>query len=535
MRPAPNSLRARLAQEVTTLCRVVTLQLKSGQTFYYTDRFSPVFDGVMYHPGVEVSAIRGAEDGSQGNATLTVLYDFGDQLSETHVRSGQLDGGTFTVQVMDYEDPAAGRLMLMEGRVASVNTSDNFSVQLDVAPYTIGTLVIGENYSQRCRNVFGDDRCKVNKDALAAEFSVTSVDVGGVSFRIDLPIDREEPRTEYVSGFELYTDTAQSIPFVVPDVDIVNFELRSAGGGAGGSAIVSGPNYFNGNPYFIVERGEDGENATLAKVGRTAGGDEIAFCWGGTAGTGTHVEGQAPDLTFDDVNIGPLYGALPSAREVAFTPFGGLPGGKGRATIVDGGPILNRQYPGLGTRSTAGRNGTPGHKLTFSVPVGVEGGLVVGETIYITVSKAGAGGGLEGATGTGEAGTDGQTGMSYAGNVTIEAGNYVIGTVRWLTGQNVGLLSGISTNSQGGVTLSAPTRAAIMVGDRGKLEPGCTNYADMCEQRYDNLKNMQAEPVVPQGTSTAPTPDTTTVADPAKPPPATGGSSANFPPLYGST
>lgn len=529
MRNATNALKARMAQEVTTLCRVFSLQLKNGQTYYYTDRYSPVYDtGAIYWPGCDCSAVRGAEDGSQGNATLTILYDFGGQLTEAQTRAGQLDGATFTVQVMDYEMPEAGKMLLMEGRVSSVNTSDQFAVNLDVTPYTIGSLVVGENYSQRCRNVFGDDRCKVDKNAGAAEFSVTSVDPTGVSFRIDLPIDREEPRTEYISGSTDYTDTSAPIEFVVPDVDIINFELISAGGGAGESAIIQGPNYYNGNPYFIVERGENGENATVAKIGRASGQQDVAFCWGGTAGTGTYSDGQAPDYTFEEINVGPLFGALPTARDLVFTPFGGMEGGKGQANIqVEGGLILNMQFPQLATASTAGRNATKGHKLTFTLPVGVEGGLVVGETLYITVSKAGAGGGSTGGR-PGTDGTDGVTKLSYAGNQTIEAGNYVIGTVEWLTGQNVGMLSSISTNSEGGVTLSAPTRAPIRVGDRGRVQPGCTNYADMCENRYDNLKNMQAEPVVPQGMSTAPTPDTTTIADPARPPPTTEVNTGGF-------
>ncbi len=124
----------------------------------------------------------------------------------------------------------------------------------------------------------------------------------------------------------------------------------------------------------------------------------------------------------------------------------------------------------------------------------------------------------------GQASTDG---MTFGIGIEIERGALAYGSCEWTTGRNAGVKIGVAWNDTGSgtdvgqVKLMAPCPYLPIVGDEGILTEGCDFYADTCEERYDNLKNMKAEPAVPQGTEqsidvAAPT----QTKDPFKPDPA---------------
>lgn len=124
----------------------------------------------------------------------------------------------------------------------------------------------------------------------------------------------------------------------------------------------------------------------------------------------------------------------------------------------------------------------------------------------------------------GQASTDG---MTFGIDVDIPEGQLAYGTCEWLTGRNKGVISSIAYNAGsdaptdvGQVKLMAPAPYLPIVGDTGLLKAGCDFYADTCENTYNNLVNMAAEPAVPQGTDSSVDVDKATqTQDPYKPDP----------------
>lgn len=96
------------------------------------------------------------------------------------------------------------------------------------------------------------------------------------------------------------------------------------------------------------------------------------------------------------------------------------------------------------------------------------------------------------------------------------------GSILWTAGPNAGTLTPVATNAGASITLVSPPGYDPRQGDEGTLRAGCDYYKATCKNRYNNLANFQAEPSVPQGTTTsADKTTTTTTVDSQKPPPAT--------------
>lgn len=126
----------------------------------------------------------------------------------------------------------------------------------------------------------------------------------------------------------------------------------------------------------------------------------------------------------------------------------------------------------------------------------------------------------------GEASTDG---MTFGIGLTLQPGILAYGSVEWTTGRNVGVISPIAWNDAGAaggtdagqVKLMTPTPYRMIVGDEGILREGCDFYAETCQKRFNNLKNLEAEPAVPIGTETTAgkTENVVEQQDPVLPPP----------------
>lgn len=72
------------------------------------------------------------------------------------------------------------------------------------------------------------------------------------------------------------------------------------------------------------------------------------------------------------------------------------------------------------------------------------------------------------------------------------------GFVKWLTGDNTGTTSMVTTNDgSGSITLSAQPGRTIQVGDTGDIFPGCDKVASTCRDKFDRIPFMRAEPFVP--------------------------------------
>jgi uncharacterized phage protein (TIGR02218 family) len=91
-------------------------------------------------------------------------------------------------------------------------------------------------------------------------------------------------------------------------------------------------------------------------------------------------------------------------------------------------------------------------------------------------------------------------GSLVASELTQASGAWALGFVRWLTGENAGKTSMVTSNDQGTTSLflASPPFYPIAVGDTGEVLPGCDKLRVTCMTKFNNLANMRAEPDVPE-------------------------------------
>lgn len=91
-------------------------------------------------------------------------------------------------------------------------------------------------------------------------------------------------------------------------------------------------------------------------------------------------------------------------------------------------------------------------------------------------------------------------GSLVASELTQASGDWALGFVKWLTGENAGSTSMVSSNDQGTTSLflTSPPFYPIAAGDTGEVFPGCDKLRVTCISKFNNLANMRAEPDVPE-------------------------------------
>ncbi|MGE4429146.1 MAG: DUF2163 domain-containing protein [Sphingobium sp.] len=77
------------------------------------------------------------------------------------------------------------------------------------------------------------------------------------------------------------------------------------------------------------------------------------------------------------------------------------------------------------------------------------------------------------------------------------AGSYAFGALRWLEGENCGLVHGVIDNDAGSLTLSDPPAFAVDPGTRALLTEGCDKRIATCRDRFANAINFRGEPYLP--------------------------------------
>ena len=71
------------------------------------------------------------------------------------------------------------------------------------------------------------------------------------------------------------------------------------------------------------------------------------------------------------------------------------------------------------------------------------------------------------------------------------------GELRWLDGDNAGLMAAIIVHSGNTVTLSEPPYHPVKIGTRVTLTHGCDRQFATCKNRFANALNFRGEPHLP--------------------------------------
>jgi len=172
------TLEALLSDEITSICRLWTIERKDGTVFYFTDHDRNItFEANEYiaDNSFEATAVQTAINSAAADLDVNVL------LSDTAIKyddvvRGMYDEAPVTLKLISWRNPAAGVMDLFAGRVTSADVQNRrtASLQLKGGLYR-ATKPITEQYSATCRASFGDDRCKFNLATVTDAFTVGSV------------------------------------------------------------------------------------------------------------------------------------------------------------------------------------------------------------------------------------------------------------------------------------------------------------------------------------------------------------------------
>jgi hypothetical protein len=531
-------------REDLSLCRCVVITLVGGAEYFLTDLNSEVtFDGDVYYPepAIDVAAIRTSQNTNLQSTEIKMTYDDPDLLgglTERAIRFGLLGDAT--------------GLNLLTGSISSVEQPSRSYCVMNVSSAQVGGLssLVAEVYSKRCRNVFGDKRCGVDVDALSVPFTVIKVYPNRALFAINGFVDgvppvvapEDPPRVLPTANGELLKPDFQGeLDFVVPDAQILKIKMASSGGGG----ATSGGRYVERNNNVKITPGFPGNSAFPAYMKRTSRGEEVLFQLSGGEG-GRAFPGfdqrtnTVPFAAFEKPPKAP--GGRITGGTVTPTLEQPGKGGLGGVGAVSFGGSL---YSNGSQSSDQGRGGDGGDGTYIEYTFQLEDPncpIKAGDTVHFSIGSAGDSptdgdeppfgqpghdpfsGKWDADTSPGLTGKKGRIELKWQSNVgletgTVEEATYSAGSVKWLTGDNAGQIIQVASNTAGLISLTNTPRMTINPGDTGLLRPGCSNYADMCENRWNNLPRMQAEPVTPSDASAAPAPVADTPTDTTKPPP----------------
>lgn len=218
-----------------------TLRLTDDTTYLFTNFQRnitlPGVSPVTYKASnaIEVSAIESTTGGIAQNAELKIFYV--DNLERDQVLSGLMDDALFLIDLVDWSHPEAQSLRLMTGTLQRKSIADIKFGQWYVKGQ-LGKLdgLIGEIYSEECRNILGDANCGVDLTLFTEDFSVSTVLAGYEYTRFTCSVTGAREAGFFTLGtasfgigvqkFEILSDTGTStrtIILAVPRNQIISF------------------------------------------------------------------------------------------------------------------------------------------------------------------------------------------------------------------------------------------------------------------------------------------------------------------------
>lgn len=144
---------------ITSLDRDVTYDDGSG----YGDSSGTVVYRAKngFTPSDQVSAMDLSVDNAEASSLLA-QFTF-DGMTPEAIERGEYDGAPFVLYLVDYEDLAAGHVILSSGTVGQVRRADTGAVTIELRSLLqqLKQRAMVEVTSIACRATFGDDRCKM--------------------------------------------------------------------------------------------------------------------------------------------------------------------------------------------------------------------------------------------------------------------------------------------------------------------------------------------------------------------------------------
>lgn len=177
MKAVDGGFNTALQSGVTQLCQLLEITRRDGVIYRRSTatRAKTFEDEVFEGGGFDPTDI--SSTSSAGVSDVEVVAYFNDELTLEDVSKGKLDDASCRVLWAFWPSPELGTMTMFSGVVSNTEiTDDRTAVRFSMSGQ-ISTLLgsIGEVRSATCRAVFGDDRCKVDIDALKVSAEVVSL------------------------------------------------------------------------------------------------------------------------------------------------------------------------------------------------------------------------------------------------------------------------------------------------------------------------------------------------------------------------
>ena len=176
MRTVPAAIQTHLDTGLTTLARLLLIELVNGTFIRLTDLDADiVYNSNTYYsdPGFSTSAID-IKLGTNSQGITLYLIMGTNSITRDALEAGQLDGATATVYEINYEDPTDGVVTLFRGRVGEMKYTEKSAVTIELYPLIGNDIYIStDTWSSSCRANLGDSRCTVDIEALKDTLTVT--------------------------------------------------------------------------------------------------------------------------------------------------------------------------------------------------------------------------------------------------------------------------------------------------------------------------------------------------------------------------
>lgn len=251
MKTISAELAADIGLGVTTLCQCFELTRKDGTVYRRTTHTRPItLEGHVWTPGgFDPTDISSTFDGQI--ADVEILSYFDNELSEDDVRFGKLDDATGRVVWANYLAPAHGVMQMFKGIVSGTEITDDRTAVRFTISGRLSTLMarLGEIRSPTCRAIFGDDRCKVDIDALKVTCAAVTLVGSVLTVTTDDPPSFEPSDHDY---WRIEFTHRGSSPVFIADV-----QFRTVAGGTqaatGGTVLASTNTAVSGDPALAFD------------------------------------------------------------------------------------------------------------------------------------------------------------------------------------------------------------------------------------------------------------------------------------------
>lgn len=187
MRYIPEALKQHLAQNTTTTCKLLRIELQDGRVYGVTTLDADIlYQGILYksQTGLDQSVIATDTGLSVDNGEgFSLLADEDlSGITVEMVNAGELDDAKWQLMLVNYRDLSMGHMMLDAGDTGNVTVKDEMSVSVELISFAMRLRQkIGTLDSRTCRAVFGNPAsgqlgCGIDADAYWHYGTVSGVD-----------------------------------------------------------------------------------------------------------------------------------------------------------------------------------------------------------------------------------------------------------------------------------------------------------------------------------------------------------------------